>query len=174
MNLNDGMKQFIEEYVEFIEQNKWEIIYIDLDVDITGMFTKTMLDAGIDPLVNMNKIPENFLRHQKVGSFKVPPHIKSIEYAAFMDTDISMIVLPEGVVEIGDCVFDSCKNLTEVHLPSSLRFIGEFAFSDCPKLKHVYYIGTITEFQNTVAYHTNIFQDAPINYIECSDGVINI
>lgn len=38
------------------------------------------------------------------------------------------VVVPEGVVEIGERAFDGCKGLKEIRLPSSLRVIGAYAF----------------------------------------------
>lgn len=38
------------------------------------------------------------------------------------------VVLPEGLVSIGDYAFHDCDNLTHIVLPASLKSIGEYAF----------------------------------------------
>ncbi len=50
----------------------------------------------------------------------------------FMDrTNLTSIVIPEGVEEIGARAFKGCSNLTSVMLPSTLKRIGDEAFYDC-------------------------------------------
>jgi hypothetical protein len=51
--------------------------------------------------------------------------------------NISSIVIPEGVMDIGRDVFSNCKNLTSVTLPRSLKRIGRSAFADCTSLTDV-------------------------------------
>lgn len=48
---------------------------------------------------------------------------------AFVDnTDLVKVILPEGILEIGNNAFDSCYNLYSVQLPESLKVIGNRAF----------------------------------------------
>ncbi|MGM9803280.1 MAG: leucine-rich repeat protein [Muribaculaceae bacterium] len=39
---------------------------------------------------------------------------------------MSEIELPESLREIGDCVFDGCKSLTQLIIPSDVEYIGNF------------------------------------------------
>ena len=48
-----------------------------------------------------------------------------------------VVVIPEGVVEIGKNVFYGCDNLTKVVIPEGVKTIGECAFFECTKLKEV-------------------------------------
>lgn len=47
-----------------------------------------------------------------------------------------VLTLPEGIVEIGDNVFNSA-NFKKVYLPKSVKKISEFAFADCENLIEV-------------------------------------
>ena len=50
--------------------------------------------------------------------------------SAFSNCGISSVVVPEGVVKIGNGAFSSCKNLTSVRLPESLVRIESYAFAE--------------------------------------------
>ena len=47
---------------------------------------------------------------------------------------IREVILPEGLLEIGDDAFDGCTRLQKVNFPSTLRRIGEAAFYYCEEL----------------------------------------
>ncbi len=44
------------------------------------------------------------------------------------------IVLPNGLLSIGNVAFWKCTNLTEITIPASVEHIGEFAFGQCSNL----------------------------------------
>lgn len=46
-----------------------------------------------------------------------------------------LLVIPEGIVEIGDGAFSQCSNLNEIQLPTSIEEIGHYAFKGCTDLK---------------------------------------
>ncbi|MBO4490823.1 MAG: leucine-rich repeat domain-containing protein [Lentisphaeria bacterium] len=45
--------------------------------------------------------------------------------------------IPDGVTAIGDNAFESCDNLTEIHIPDGVTTIGKSAFSCCQSLVKV-------------------------------------
>ncbi len=47
------------------------------------------------------------------------------------------IIIPEGVSGISRGVFNGCKEITNVHLPSSLRTLGNYAFYNCTDMKTI-------------------------------------
>lgn len=47
------------------------------------------------------------------------------------------LVIPEGVIEIGEAALIDCSELTEVQFPSTLRIIGDYAFKHCINLESV-------------------------------------
>ena len=73
--------------------------------------------------------------------------IKEIAPNAFADNkDVIEVIIPEGVIKIGNAAFSYCKNLSSVTLPQSLYTIEPFAFCGTAlkeiTLKHkVSYVG---------------------------------
>ena len=70
---------------------------------------------------------------------------------AFQDcTNVTSVVIPDGVVEIQDNAFYGCTNLEVVTVPSSVTLLRNCAFSDCPKLRALYFEGNAPEQANYV------------------------
>jgi len=71
----------------------------------------------------------------KSARYRVPVSVKHIESNAFghnLDSSLirlEAVILPEGLISIGDEAFAFCQILTEFKLPKSVRHIGESAFS---------------------------------------------
>ena len=51
--------------------------------------------------------------------------------------DREEIIVPEGIEEIDDRAFKSCKNLRKITLPNSLKRIGAKAFLKCESLEEI-------------------------------------
>ena len=70
---------------------------------------------------------------------------------AFQDcTNVTSVVIPDGVVEIQDNAFYGCTNLEVVTVPSSVTLLRNCAFTDCPKLRAIYFEGNAPEQANYV------------------------
>jgi|GEM_PF-6813503 len=57
--------------------------------------------------------------------------------AAFSDTGLTEVTIPDSYTKIPDRAFYCCSELADVKLPKSLTFIGYLAFQSCSKLKTV-------------------------------------
>ncbi len=66
---------------------------------------------------------------------------------AFLEQDITGIMIPENVTLIGESAFEKCTKLQTVSLPSTLTTIGEGAFANCTALVNL----TVHE-KNTTFY----------------------
>lgn len=51
--------------------------------------------------------------------------------------DDSVVVIPDGVKQIGAEAFKGCDSITQVQIPDSVQVIGEAAFADCDSLTAV-------------------------------------
>lgn len=70
-----------------------------------------------------------------VGTLTNRYPVTAIASRAFMEkTDLTKVVIPEGVTSIGTQAFAYCLDLTEISLPTSLRDIGASAFTGCRSL----------------------------------------
>ena len=58
-------------------------------------------------------------------------------------SDVTSLVVDNGVVSIGAYAFIRCSNLTNVNVSASVEYIGEYAFSDCKNLQTVFLPGTL-------------------------------
>ncbi|MBE6675621.1 MAG: leucine-rich repeat domain-containing protein [Ruminococcaceae bacterium] len=55
----------------------------------------------------------------------------------FAESEITSIIIPEGVIEIGTEAFYKCGGLVNVSLPDSVEFIGKSAFEYCTNIKSI-------------------------------------
>ena len=68
--------------------------------------------------------------------------VVAIDDSAFSYSDLTSVVIPEGVTDIGEYAFSKCERLVSVSLPSTLVTIGNGAFNGCTSLSDVVYNGT--------------------------------
>lgn len=62
----------------------------------------------------------------------------SVADGAFsLNTSITEVSIPEGVLSVGNEAFNDCVKLTSVELPASLSSIGDSAFYSCSRLKSI-------------------------------------
>lgn len=75
------------------------------------------------------------LRYQhELHSLILPNNVKSIGERAFEGSGIREIKIPDGVSNIEDYAFASCKNLSSASLPESLKSLNYTVFSGCTSL----------------------------------------
>lgn len=65
-------------------------------------------------------------------------HIENNVLLGYADEpDEQHIIVPDGIVKIGDNAFQGCQNIVTVTLPASVKEITAYAFADCPMLEAV-------------------------------------
>lgn len=91
-----------------------------------------------------------------VTSVTIPDSVTSIPDAAFVNcSQLTNISIPNSVTYIGFSAFDGCASLKSITLPSSLRTIGNSAFADCPSLMTVTYPGSKTQWDDNITKGSN-------------------
>lgn len=84
-----------------------------------------------------------------VTSVTIPDSVTSIPDAAFVNcSQLTNISIPNSVTYIGFSAFDGCASLKSITLPSSLRTIGNSAFAGCPSSMTVTYPGSKTQWDD--------------------------
>lgn len=174
-------QHFIEKYIHLIDADEWEQFYYQaahsgFSITDTHKLTLALNSAGIYPLDNSTCLPEEYLAGcSSLSTFTIPPHITKIGNLAFYKTGLTSIIIPEGVLLIGDNAFCECSDLVEVHFPSTLGYIGSCAFRNCPNLKKIYYNGTSDEWHKIDKMITS-FASSVNDYkaVKCLDGYVKL
>ncbi len=129
MDVSEKIDRFIEKNIYFIERDDWAFVYENLDAlasgDCVGEFSYRMLEAGINPLLHLNCVPDHFLfstrldpktkKRRDLINFKIPEGIKSIGTFAFNDSCVSQLILPKSLERIDDYPYNDGM---VVHIPS--------------------------------------------------------
>ena len=179
--MNEKIKKFIEENIEFIEQNtkeSWEEVYRDVSSKwyIVGKFTETLLEANIDPASTLGYIPDFYLIDSSITKYEIPNNVTYIKTNAFRDcSNLTNIIIPNNVISIGNYAFLGCKKLNKVIISESVLFIADEAFRECKKLKEIQYIGTKDQFRNNLKMKDRGWLEySAIKKVVCTDGVIEL
>jgi len=82
--------------------------------------------------------------------------------------DVTSVIFPDSVTEIGESCFTDCISLQKVVLPKSLKVIGAALFAGCTALK------TITLPDSIEAIHPGAFKNSGLESITIPDSVKHI
>lgn len=81
------------------------------------------------------------------------PVIKINDKVFSGNTNLTVVTLPDGLVEIGEYAFDNCQNLESVALPESLTTLGDYAFISCRNLESVKIPNTVTSIKHRAFFY---------------------
>ena len=140
--MNEKLKDFIEDNIDLIEENKWKEVYKKAATDLgfsTGEFTEAMLAADIHPEEHLKELPELFLSGSRnTSKFVIPDSVTSIGHGAFYGcSSLTSVTIPDGVISMGVWAFCNCNSLTSITIPNGVTSIGASAFYGCSSLTSV-------------------------------------
>ena len=69
------------------------------------------------------------------------------------------VVIPDGVISIGDGAFVYCGSLKSVTIPDSVTSIGSSAFADCNSLAHITIPNSVTNISENAFFRTKWLED---------------
>ena len=81
---------------------------------------------------NTTLSPRSFAYHTNISNVVIEDGIKVVGKMAFYKcTSLKEVILAEDITDIGDMAFSGCRSLLSVKIPSSVTFIGKDAFASC-------------------------------------------
>ena len=105
----------------------------DGDVIYNGKKYKLIDETLI--LENVSEIKHfTFQSFKNIKHVKIPDGVKVIGQAAFSESSIESIELPDSVEEIIDEAFSWCEQLKTIEIPDGVTYIGNKAFEYCASL----------------------------------------
>jgi len=63
--------------------------------------------------------------------------VTTIGHAAFFNSAVTSVTIPDSVTSISDDAFINCPQLTNISIPNSVTYIGFSAFNSCTRLKSI-------------------------------------
>lgn len=82
-------------------------------------------------------------------------------HAFYGCSGLTTIIVPEGVISIGDSAFYGCSNLTSIIIPKSVTNIGDWAFYNCSALVSLIIPKSVTSIGNFAFDGTVWFNNQP-------------
>lgn len=83
-------------------------------------------------MTRLIKCPEG-----KTGRLVIPPTVTELQPYAFAHTQLSELIIPDGVTAIPSNAFSNCTALVSVTLGNGITSIPDYAFYGCSALKNV-------------------------------------
>ena len=79
--------------------------------------------------------------------------VTMIDHAAFHDSAVTSVTIPDSVTAIPDYAFGFCSQLTNISIPNSVTFIGFSAFNSCTSLKSITLPSSLSTIQSYAFYN---------------------
>ena len=79
--------------------------------------------------------------------------VTAIDHAAFQDSAVTSVTIPDSVTAIPDSAFGFCSQLTNISIPNSVTFIGFSAFNSCTSLKSITLPSSLSTIQSYAFYN---------------------
>ena len=79
--------------------------------------------------------------------------VTMIDHAAFFNSVVTSVTIPDSVTSIGDNAFGFCSQLTNISIPNSVTFIGFSAFNSCTSLKSITLPSSLSTIQSYAFYN---------------------
>ena len=76
-----------------------------------------------------------------------------IDHAAFYNSAVTSVTIPDSVTSIPDSAFGFCSQLTNISIPNSVTYIGFSAFNSCTSLKSITLPSSLSTIQSEAFYN---------------------
>lgn len=172
--LKPDLARFLSQNLDLIENNDFDKLYDSLHTGIKiEDLTDALLQANIDFLSYMHKVPEASFWRVNIENITIPGNIEIIGRKAFALSEVHKVYIEEGVKEISNHAFTFCHNLSYMNIPKSITYIGFQPFVGSEKLTKINFRGTKKEFDDIEKYD-EWNTDSFIETVVCTDGEITL
>lgn len=79
--------------------------------------------------------------------------VTMIDHAAFYNSAVTSVTIPDSVTSIPDSAFLFCSQLTNISIPNSVTYIGFSAFNSCTSLKSITLPSSLSTIQSYAFYN---------------------
>ena len=79
--------------------------------------------------------------------------VTAINNAAFPNSAVTSVTIPDSVTSIPDAAFVNCSQLTNISIPNSVTYIGFSAFNSCTSLKSITLPSSLSTIQSSAFYN---------------------
>lgn len=149
--MTDNVKHFIEDHITLIDNNDFEQFYrILLEEDyiseISGMVTDALLEAGINPLQFLDRVPAYYLScSTEVQEFRIPDHVRRIGFHALSGSRVEKLIINPNVTLLHTfCCYASDYLREIVFEPGCKAVLTDNCFNNCSSIK-------VVEFPDTMS-----------------------
>lgn len=184
---------------EEITSSEEELLDIDSEIDTEIVDENTddeLIDSSSEEVEEINEEPDDIQDKANITSsdlvikdgvvtgltatganktkIVVPDGVVKIGDYAFWSSDIESISFPDSLEEIGDFAFGSCHYIEKIVLPSGLKAVGEQAFYSCFGLTEIKFeCSDETEFSSYIFGNTCGIQkvEFPENWKKIPEGL---
>ena len=117
-------------------------------------------DAANAPLFDFEFTPDNtavivtnYKYNGAAADVTIPSRYKgkpvtTIGHAAFFNSAVTSVTIPDSVTSISDDAFVNCPQLTNISIPNSVTYIGFSAFNSCTSLKSITLPSSLSTIQS--------------------------
>lgn len=117
-----------------------------------------LFDFEFIPPDNTAVIVTNYKYNGAAADVTIPSRyqgkpVTTIGHAAFFNSAVTSVTIPDSVTSISDEAFINCPKLTNISIPNSVTYIGFSAFSSCTSLKSITLPSSLSTIQSYAFYN---------------------